>query len=383
MNTSYKNKYIKYKEKYLKLKNQTGGSNVILKYEKNEYNCDLVEKNKKLTFWKNSIDKQMGKLNKENDILSIEIDSKIDTVAESILKYDIYNCKKMSLEEKNLNQRYLQLEIEKKEKEKERDTFVMGSKRWGRLDIDIYSLNTDQGIIRLTLYSLYIESSIVKVREGPEKERFNQKLDGLKREADMLGVMSIKYKANNGSVVKNKIRSKLNELENEVHAALKRDKENKQEDDYDSSDDEAKDTLTEDDIALMKEVERIADDKAKRIAKEQRTKREAAAKAKPTVVASTSQTQSRKINLIGVGRFNKYLDPNYKKEYPYFSIDDIFYKVLGYREIGKRGKVTSLDKKKTLNDTKHFYYWVDYDDGSFDTFVSESSMLHEWETELE
>ena len=81
---------------------------------------------------------------------------------------------------------------------------------------------------------------------------------------------------------------------------------NKQEDDYDSSDDEAKDTLTEDDIALMKEVERIADDKAKRIAKEQRTKREAAQRPSRSFNIQVDDVSGGNLKCGGKNDFNSY-----------------------------------------------------------------------------
>ena len=107
-------------------------------------------------------------------------------------------------------------------------------------------------------------------------------------------------------------------------------------------------------------------------------------KPNPTLVASTSQTQSRKINSRGKKRLDQYLDPNYKKKYPYFSNGDIFYEVLGYQEVGKRGKVRRLNEKKySGKDPKFFNYHVDYDDGTFETMQSEIFMLHDWETKLE
>ena len=107
-------------------------------------------------------------------------------------------------------------------------------------------------------------------------------------------------------------------------------------------------------------------------------------KPNPTLVASTSQTQSRKINSRGKKRLDQYLDPNYKKKYPYFSNGDIFYQVLGYQEVGKRGKVRTLNEKKySGKDPKFFNYDVVYDDGTFETMQSEIFMLHDWETKLE
>ena len=105
-------------------------------------------------------------------------------------------------------------------------------------------------------------------------------------------------------------------------------------------------------------------------------------KPNPTLVASTSQTQSRKINSRGKKRLDQYLDPNYKKQYPYFNNGDIFYEV--YEEVGKRGKVRTLNEKKySGKDPKFFNYDVVYDDGTFKTMQSEIFMLHDWETKLE
>jgi hypothetical protein len=106
-------------------------------------------------------------------------------------------------------------------------------------------------------------------------------------------------------------------------------------------------------------------------------------KPNPTLVASTSQTQSRKINSRGEKRLDQYLDPNYKKKYPYFSNGDIFYEVLGYQEVGRRGKVEQLNEKKYLTNEKHYHYHVLFDDGQFETMQSEIFMLHDWETKLE
>ena len=106
-------------------------------------------------------------------------------------------------------------------------------------------------------------------------------------------------------------------------------------------------------------------------------------KPNPTLVASTSQTQSRKINSRGKKRLDEYLDPNYKKKYPYFSNGDIFYEMITYHEVGRRGKVEKLNEKKYLTNEKHYYYHVLFDDGQFETMQSEFFMLHDWETKLE
>jgi hypothetical protein len=98
--------------------------------------------------------------------------------------------------------------------------------------------------------------------------------------------------------------------------------------------------------------------------------------------AAKSQTQSRKINPVGLRRLNNYLDPNYKQYTPYFQKGDRFFRVAGLDGIGKPGRVLKLDTKNSGRDSD-FYYDVKYDDGSSNTFEPESSMIHERETTLE
>ncbi len=80
----------------------------------------------------------------------------------------------------------------------------------------------------------------------------------------------------------------------------------------------------------------------------------------------------------GKARLEKYFGNN-KKTYPIFSEGDIFYSVVGYQEVGKRGKVLNLREFSYNAKLDQHYYNVKFDDGTFETMQSESLMVHDYE----
>jgi len=81
----------------------------------------------------------------------------------------------------------------------------------------------------------------------------------------------------------------------------------------------------------------------------------------------------------GKARLEKYLCKNYKKTYPIFSEGDIFYTVVGYQEVGRRGKVVNLRENSYYVNLDQYYYHVEFDDGTFETMQCESFMVHDYE----
>ena len=82
------------------------------------------------------------------------------------------------------------------------------------------------------------------------------------------------------------------------------------------------------------------------------------------------------INLQGLKRLNNY-STNTKKELPFFKEGDTFYSLIGVDQIGKKGVVNRFrnDQWERKNAIQN-HYSVSFEDGTFETYQSESRMIH-------
>lgn len=84
------------------------------------------------------------------------------------------------------------------------------------------------------------------------------------------------------------------------------------------------------------------------------------------------------ISRLGKKRLESYYLINSKKRGPpVFKPNDVFYSIVGVNKIDKRGKIDYLrDDKWEQQNAYQNHYSVTFDDGTFETYQSESTMVH-------